>query len=261
MGKADRKTGISKTTVVLTIVLVLIVICSLAIFVVYPAAHKHYVKNRSYPVYGGMTEELKDSELFDDMQSGRSFCFIGDSITYGSVTEGIPWYQPLTPYITGTVTNFSHSGWVANNLIDDADSIPDADIYVIAIGINDILFPEDEYCAQTAAEFAAKCKELGEHLTTRSPGSTIYFILPWPLADIDKSFAERANKFRSALAQTCIAKGYRYINPDPVVQSVIADEGSAKYMYNDFHPNAPDGIGLYCYAVLSDAHEKSLKNQ
>lgn len=257
MKSTDMKNGISKTTIVLSVVLVMLVAGAILFFKFSPQIHKYYVVHRNYKVYGGMTGELKDSELYEDMQSGKSFCFLGDSITAGSVTEGIPWYRPLTPYISGTVSNFSRGGWTVSNLIDKADNIPEADIYVIAIGINDILFPEEEDSAQTAREFASKCKELGELLTNRSPGSKIYFILPWSFIDSDSSFVERGNRFRSALAQTCIAKGYRYINPDPVIQSVIEDEGESKYMYNDFHPNAPDGIGLYCYAVLMDAHDRS----
>ena len=257
MKSADMKNGISKTTIILSVVLVMLVAGAILFFKFSPQIHKYYVVHRNYEVYGGMTGELKDSELYEDMQSGKSFCFLGDSITAGSATEGIPWYQPLTPYISGTVSNFSRGGWTVSNLIDKADNIPEADIYVIAIGINDILFPEDEDSAQTAREFASKCKELGELLTNRSPGSKIYFILPWSFIDSDSSFVERGSRFRSALAQTCIVKGYRYINPDPVIQSVIEDEGESKYMYNDFHPNAPDGIGLYCYAVLMDAHDRS----
>lgn len=257
MKSADMKKGISKTTIVLSVVLVMLVAGAILFFKFSPQIHKNYVVHRNYKVYGGMTDELKDSEFYEDMQSGKSFCFLGDSITAGSVTEDIPWYQPLTPYISGTVSNFSRGGWTVSNLIDKADNIPEADIYVIAIGINDILFPKDEDSAPTALEFAARCKELGELLTNRSPGSKIYFILPWSFIDSDTSFVERGSRFRSALAQTCIAKGYRYINPDPVIQSVIEDEGASKYMYNDFHPNAPDGIGLYCYAVLMDAHDRS----
>ena len=44
---------------------------------------------------------------------------------------------------------------------------------------------------------------------------------------------------------------------DELAVAVCEDEGESKYMYNDFHPNAPDGIGLYCYAVLTDAHNRS----
>ena len=260
MGNSNSKNRISKTTVVLSAVLVLLVIGACLFFKFYPQLQKYYEDHRSYKVYGGMTDELKDSEFYEDMQSGKSFCFLGDSITVGSETGGIPWYKPLTPYISGSVSNFSHGGWAVNNLIDKADNIPEADIYVIAIGINDILFPEDKDSAPTAIEFAKRCNELGEILTAASPGCKIYFILPWSFIDADISFVERGNKFRSALAQTCIAQGYQYINPDPVIQSVIADEGSAKYMYNDFHPNAPNGVGLFSYAVLKDAQERSLKS-
>lgn len=257
MKSIDGKIRISKTTIVLSVVLVMLVAGDVLFFKFSPQIHKYYVVHRNYKVYGGMTGELKDSEFYEDMQSGKSFCFLGDSITAGSETEGIPWYRPLTPYISGTVSNFSRGGWTVSNLIDKADNIPEADIYVIAIGINDILFPEAEASAQTALEFATRCKELGDLLTTASPGCKIYFILPWSFIDSDQSFVERGDRFRSALTQTCIAKGYNFINPDPVIQSVLADKGSIKYMYNDFHPNAPDGIGLYCYAVLTDAHNRS----
>lgn len=257
MKSIDGKIRISKTTIVLSVVLVMLVAGAILFFKFSPQIHKYYVVHRNYKVYGGMTDELKDSEFYEDMQSGKSFCFLGDSITSGSVTEDIPWYQPLTPYISGTISNYSHGGWFVSNLIDKANIIPKADIYVIAIGINDILFPEAEASAQTALEFASRCKELGELLTDASPGSKIYYILPWSFIDSDQSFVERGDRFRSALTQTCIAKGYGYINPDPVIQSVIEDEGSSKYMFNDFHPNAPDGIGLYCYAVLTDAHNRS----
>lgn len=258
MGKESGKNVISKTTIVLSVALVLIVIGSWLFFENFFDIRRFYINHRTYKVYGGMTDELKESEFYEDMQSGKSFCFLGDSITCGYNTEGISWYQPLIPYIKGEISDFSHSGWAVNNLIDEAENIPEADVYVIAIGINDILFPEDEDTAQTALEFSTSCKELGEYLTTNAPGSKIYFISPWSFIDADKSFVERGNKFRSALAQTCIAKGYGYINPDPVIQSVIADEGSAKYMFNDFHPNAPEGVGLFSYAVLKDAHERSL---
>ena len=252
------KTG--NTTIVLSVALILLVIGSLLFFNSYHDIHKFFVDHRSYKVYGGMTVELKDSEFYEDIGSGRSFCFLGDSITYGSVTDGIPWYQPLLPYINGDIKAVSHSGWAVKNLIEEIDNVPDADVYVIAIGINDILFPDDEDSAHTAEEFAARCNELGDLLNTRSPGSKIYFISPWSFVNYDISFAERSDQFRLALEETCKTNSWRYINPDPVIQSVIADEGATKYMFNDFHPNAPKGVGLFSYAVLKDAHDRNSKN-
>ena len=51
--------------------------------------------------------------LLEDMESGMSFCFVGDSITRGSVTDDIPWYEPMKPFITGEIMNFSEGGWTS----------------------------------------------------------------------------------------------------------------------------------------------------
>ena len=56
----------------------------------------------------------------------------------------------------------------------------------------------------------------------------------------------------------CESSGCIYINADPVISSVLADEGFEKYMFNQFHPNAPDGIGLFSYAVLKAAHDQGI---
>lgn len=255
MKNESGKTKNSKTPVVLSVILAVLVIGALAVYVIYPAVRKYQVNNRSYPVYGGMTNELKDSELFSDMQSGKSFCFLGDSITYGSLTEGIHWYQPLIPYIKGNISDLSYGGWTLKSLIDEGDNIPVTDIYVIAIGINDILFPNDDDSAYTSQNYINGCSQLADIIISRSPGAKIYFIAPWSFIDLDISFVKRGDEFRNALEEWCADSDYIYINPDPVIQSVIAEEGSDKYMCNDFHPNAPDGVGLFSYAVLKEAHQ------
>ena len=189
------------------------------------------------------------------MQSGKSFCFLGDSITCGAAIKGIHWYQPLIPYIKGNISELSHSGWTVENLIDESNNIPGADIYVIAIGINDILHPNDEDAAHTPTEFTTGIEQLTDCISKRFPNSKIYLISPWPFINRDIYFVNRGDEFRSALEEWCADKNYCYINPEPVILEVIAKEGSEKYMYNDFHPNAPKGVGLFCYAVLKDAHQ------
>ena len=114
------KTG--KTTVFLSIVLILLIVCILILSLGLPAYDFYYLTHVKQPVYGGMTRELKDCELYEDFRSGKSFCFLGDSITIGTVTGGIPWYQPLAPYIKGSISNLSYPGWTAYNLLDHKDS-------------------------------------------------------------------------------------------------------------------------------------------
>lgn len=75
-----------------------------------------------------MTSNLKESEPYRDMQSGKSFCFLGDSITAGTEIDGIPWYQPLIPYIKVNILNPSCGGWMVTHLIEESDKIPVSDI-------------------------------------------------------------------------------------------------------------------------------------
>ena len=208
-------------------------------------------------IYGGMTGELKDSELYKDLQSGKSICFLGDSITAGTETGGISWYEPLIPYIKGDISNISTGGWMVQDLIDQTANIPRSDIYIIAIGINDVLFENAIKSAKTPDEFAERASLLAENISGISPSAKIYFIAPWTFVTENSDIIEKGNQYRSALCDLCDEKGFRYINPDPVIVSVLNVEGTDKYMFNRFHPNANEGVGLFSYAVLKTSHEQS----
>ena len=91
---------LSKTAIILSVVLVLLV-SALLFIVFYPKIEHYRVLHKNYELYGGMTDELKDSTFYEDLQSGKSVCFLGDSITFGATTNGVPWYQPMVPYIKG----------------------------------------------------------------------------------------------------------------------------------------------------------------
>ena len=257
MTKQASNTKPRKTTVTLCVVFVLLAFSFLAVFFIYPNLRKKYVENREYDIYGGMTEDLKDSELFSDMQSGKSFCFLGDSITAGYTTEGIPWYQPLVPYIKGRISNLSTAGWMVKNLINHKKEIPEADIYVVAIGINDILFPESEYASLGPDDFADRFSRLASVIQEISPDAKIYFISPWTFIDTGEEYVERGNSYRKALSEWCGKTSFRYIDPDPVIMSVLSEGDPYKYLYNNFHPNAPAGIGLYSYAVLKASSQQT----
>lgn len=239
--------------IVLSIVFLLLVLGFFVFVFLYPQSPDVPQSRTKYEIYGGMTDELKDSEFFEDLQSGRSICFLGDSITAGTEINGIHWYEPLTPYINDTISNLSTGGWMVEDLIDQAAAIPNADIYVIAIGINDVIFRNAVKSAPTPAEFAQRCSLLADTIKGISPDAKLYFIAPWTFIGQSEDINALGNNFRAALKDMCAVSGYQYINPDPVITSVIYTEGYDKYMYNDFHPNASDGVGLYSYAVLKAA--------
>ena len=252
----DASTTGKNPAIVLSIVFLLLVFGFFVFVFLLPKSPDAPQDQTKYEIYGGMTDELKDSELFEDLQSGNSVCFLGDSITAGTEINGIHWYEPLIPYTKGRISNLSTGGWMVEDLIEQAASITNADIYVIAIGINDVIFRNAVKSATTPSEFAQRCSLLAETIKGISPGAKIYFIAPWTFTGQTEDIEALGNNFRDALKDMCKGSGYQYINPDPVITSVIYSEGYDKYMHNSFHPNAPEGVGLYSYAVLKSAHEQ-----
>lgn len=210
--------------------------------------------------YGVLTNELKDSELYGDMQSGKSFCFVGDSITCGSEAYGTPWYRHLEKHITGDVSNFSHGGWTSKVLVRYEDNIPEADIYVIAIGINDVLFFDKSYSAHDAEEYILALEELTDYLEQRSPGAKFYYITPWPAFDRPEEVNTRFDEYIDALKGWCSDNGKICIDPRPYIIEVVEAEGQERYMFNTFHPNKRRGVGLYAYAVMQAEHQRSGTN-
>ena len=256
MSNTASKTGSRKTTIVLSAILVLLVLFAVIVFWGIPAYRHYYITHIRYPVYGGLTAELKDSEFYEDMRSGKSFCFLGDSITAGNEIEGITWYYPLIPYIKGDIYNVSRGGWRVGNLILEEDKIPVCDIYVTAIGVNDILFNYLGLSPEMPSDYTTGLDKLVNIIRSKSPNAKFYFIAPWTVHNQDDTANSRADEFRTALINLCDEKGYICINPDPVLSSVLKNTGIKDYMKDNFHPNASNGVGLYSYAVLKADHDR-----
>jgi len=256
MSNTASKTGSGKTTIVLSAILVLLVLFAVIVFWGIPAYRHYYITHIQYPVYGGLTAELKDSEFYEDMRSGKSFCFLGDSITAGNEIEGISWYYPLIPYIKGDIHNVSRGGWRVGNLILEEDKIPVCDIYVTAIGVNDVLFNSLGLSPEKPDDYVNGIERLVKIIRAKSPNAKFYFIAAWTMHYQDDTSNTRAAEFRTALINLCDEKGYICINPDPVLSSVLKDTGIQKYMKDKVHPNAPNGVGLYSYAVLKADHDR-----
>ena len=209
--------------------------------------------------YGRMNDDLKDSELFDDMASGKSFCFLGDSITAGTLTRGVSWHHHLDKYIKGHISDFSCDGWTSQSLVDAMEDIPASDVYVIAIGINDVLFSDQGLGASTAEEYIGNLKILADHLKENSPSAKFYFITPWIFYDFPENFRSRRLIYTDALAEWCEEEGYICVDPNPIIDSVIEKDGIKRYMANNFHPNVVRGVGLFSYAVLEAEHQRRIK--
>ena len=196
----------------------------------------------------------QDNQLFEDMESGMSFCFVGDSITRGSVTDYVPWYEPLTPFIQGEVMNFSEGGWTSEWLVTRRDEAPAADVYVIAIGINDVLFIDEALGAASVEEFIENIQIFEDTLMSISPNAKLYYITPWPFLNFPDEAYECRDEFVDAMATFCSEADNRIlIDPYDTIMNVLSESDPSVYMWNDYHPNAPQGVELYSYAVLKSA--------
>lgn len=195
--------------------------------------------------------ELRDSELYEDMRSGKSFCFIGDSITRGTVADLTPWYNDLEPDIKGETSQFAVGGWTSEDPLEHLKDIPDSDIYVVALGINDVLVRDYQ-----ADEYLANLMTLVEDLRSDCPDAKFYFVTPWPFRDLPEKYGIRRDEFSDALKVWCSDNGFICIDPYPYIAPVIQGEGGYKYLFNEFHPNAEYGVSLFGEGVLKAEHAR-----
>lgn len=238
---------------VTTIILAVLLVLTLFFF-------SYFTKTPSsfwYKDYSNITDEMKNSELFEDMQSGSSFCFLGDSITCGTETNGITWYDPLKPYITGHIDNLSHGGWTSQSLVERADDIPVADIYVVAIGVNDVDFTNTPLGTITPQEYIENLQTLSDIIFEISPNAKIYFITPWAILENDYYLSLR-EVFANELINWCDGVNRISIDPYPFIIDVLLNDGTDIYLLDKCHPNGGRGVALYSYAVLYQEHQRRI---
>ena len=257
-----HKTKIKKRTLVLAIVFMVQVSLILIYCLIIPICQNYYTTHLKYPIYGGMKNELKDCELYEDMQSGKSFCFIGDSITDGNKNKGTPWYRPLTQYIKGNTTHLSRGGWFVHHIIEQKERLPACDVYVVAIGINDVLMPQAEHASSNPDEYIQNMAKIADIIIEKSPEAKIYFVAPWTFTEQDNQIEKRGEDFRAALVEWCDQTDHICINPHPIIASIMNETNKDEFLIDTVHPNDNIGVGLYSYAVLKADHDrKTSKNK
>ncbi len=212
------------------------------------------------PVTTGLklTEDMVNGELWPLLESSENICFLGDSITEGTANCGCPWYEPILEYIPDkTITNFSKGGCTVKYLIDNKDIIPTSDLYVIAIGTNDVRHFDREDSSVTPEEYINRIKELTDILLQRNPSAELVFIAPWYSTDGDTatvlSYSKKLelNKaFSDALYDYCHKYGYGYININEELKHILDTELRSNYMVDHIHPNSTSGVILYSELVL-----------
>ena len=203
-----------------------------------------------------ITNDMK-GELYNDLTSTKSVCFVGDSITYGTKNGGVPWYEPLLPQIKGEVLNMSFGGWTTLDILNHKEEIGKADLYVIAIGTNDVRYADPEVGADNAEDYKTNITAIRDYILSISPDAKIWFIAPWTSTDgdtvsplsIDEVIVRRSD-FSDALKSFCDETDCGYIDPNPMIDAYLLKYSRSSILLDHIHPNVSRGVDFYCEAVL-----------
>jgi lysophospholipase L1-like esterase len=132
-----------------------------------------------------------------------------------------------------------------------------ADLYVIAIGTNDVRYRNKKTCAMDKASYVANINKLIVKIQSKNPKADFVFVSPWLALDNDPyteiSVEKRdlmLGEYGEALALYCKEKGYGFINPNPAIDEVLLKYAPSDFLFDHIHPNANAGIALYSEKVL-----------
>lgn len=209
--------------------------------------------------------ELENSPIFHLLSEAEAVCFVGDSLTEGTINGGVPWYEPMQPWIRGKIFNVSQGGATVKSLLSYfLPSIVNAaaDLFIIAIGANDILFCDPLFCATTAADYIRCLEKLRNAISERRPDAKLIFIAPWLATDGDAGIIggvkppntdEAYKDFTEALETWCQKTGDIFIDPNDYIARRFAASAPETYLIDFIHPTAGVGVRLYAEAVLKSA--------
>lgn len=216
-----------------------------------------FVRSSASPL--PLTPALESSTLFREMSSAKSICFLGDSITEGTRNGGYPWYEPLESYFPGSCTNISFGGGTVKTLLDNITEIQTvkADLYVIAIGTNDVRYRDESICAMTSEAYIEKIQQLCDGIKKSQPSARFAFVAPWTSTDGDPfspiSYSQKIalnDEYSDSLKLFCQDQGYLFSDPNNQIESILDLYPRSDYLIDHIHPDSADGISLYSSAVL-----------
>lgn len=212
-----------------------------------------------------LTEEMQNGALWPLLASSDSICFLGDSVTEGTSNAGCPWYEPMLEYLPEKqISNFSKGGCTVSYLTENSEIIPTSDLYVIAIGTNDVRHYDRNDAASTAEMYIERIDELARILLAKNPSAKLVFIAPWYSTDGDPatvlSYEEKLvmnQSYAEALEEYCATKQYTYIDINAELKYILDTELCDTYMIDHIHPNSTEGVRLYSRLVLEYSETSS----
>ena len=189
--------------------------------------------------------------------------FIGDSITEGTKNNYHPYYEPLMDtFQNKKVVNISKGSYTTKKILRDYDKniiSSQGDLYIVAIGTNDIRYRNKKTCAYTSNDYVNQINKIVRLIRKSNSNAKIVFIAPWlSLSDDtvsrlnEKDKKEMMNEYSTSLEKYSAKNNYMYINPNNYLEEEI-NKDRTKYMVDFIHPIDDRGIELYSEAILHES--------
>lgn len=210
-----------------------------------------------------LTPEMKNTAFYRMLSEAKSVCFVGDSITAGSKNGGFGWYEPLmAAFPEHTVYKQAWGSATTKTLLERLEGITgcDAELFVIAIGTNDVRYRDENLCAMDTQAYIHNISTLTDKIREKNPDAQFVFVSPWlardndPYTKVSNSERDRLlDEYGGALEGYCREKGFLYINPNPTLRDYLTRYAPSDFLLDHIHPNAGKGIILYSEKTLEAA--------
>lgn len=208
-------------------------------------------------------EKYINKEIYKMIDNSYSITFIGDSITEGTKNNYHPWYEPLIYYFKNKkIINISKGSYTTLLIIKNFKYNiikSKSDLYIIAIGTNDIRYRDPNICSMTKEEYIKNINKIVNFANLDNKKAKFILISPW-LSSQNDNASKLNNTFKikffeeysSILNNYCIKNNYLFINPNPYIFNKIK-KNITKYLLDEIHPNENEGIELYSEAILNSS--------
>ena len=227
------------------------------------AQKQYFFINNKYYIDDNFVETInkyKDKKIYESLTKSKKIVFIGDSITEGTKNNYHPYYEPLIDGLGDkTIINISKGGYTTKNILSKFKNqiiSSKGDLYIIALGTNDIRYRNKKTCAMTSEDYIKQMKKIVSLIKESNPNAEIIMIAPWISTNDDsisklsiKAKRKLFSEYSSQLKKYCDEKNFLFINPNEYIEEKI-NENKTKYLVDFIHPNNSYGIKLYSEAIL-----------
>ena len=201
-----------------------------------------------------------NKKIYKYIQNSNSITFIGDSLTEGTKNGYHPWYEPMINcFRNKKIINISKGSYttklIYNNFKNEIINSK-SDLYIIAIGTNDIRYREKSICAMDKNEYINKIKEIIN--LTDSKKSKYIFIAPWfstfddNISRVNHTAKKKLMKeYSSELEKYAKMEESIFIDPNEYLERKI-NHNKNKFLIDFIHPNNGTGIELYSESVFAN---------